>query len=251
MTGDRHDSIDKPALAINKTAGQTPGILFCGGFKSSMAGSKAVALEQFALARGWAFTRFDYRGHGVSPGRFEEGTLSDWLDDTLQVLDGLTGPQIIIGSSMGAWIALLATLRRPDRITGLLLLAAATDFLIELICERLDDAQRQTLREQGRILLPSDYDDQSPYPISRALLDDSLRHRLLDKPLAIDCPVRLIHGLRDADIPWQTSARTLECLTGKDARMLLLKNADHRLSDEASLTIVKKTLLELREPYDG
>ena len=235
-------------LAIEHLAGQSPHLLFCGGFKSNMAGSKVSAIRNHALQQNWGFTRFDYQGHGESPGLFEEGTISCWLEDTIRVIDQIpTDKLVVVGSSMGAWIALLACRQRPHKVRGLLLLAAATDFTLELIEDQLSPLQRETLQQSGYIHLPSDYDDGTPYPITRELLKDSRRHRLLHASIAVHCPIRMIHGSADADIPWQTSVRTLERLESEDARLMLLKGADHRLSDTETLAVICAELSALRD----
>ncbi len=234
-------------LVIDQTAGDEPAIIWCGGFKSDMTGGKATALKHYSLSQGWAYTRFDYRGHGASVQHFDQYTISDWLEDTLNVIDGLGCEKyILVGSSMGAWIALLASLQRQNQIAGLLLLAAATDFTSDLIWNRLDEKQQSTIMSQGRLLLPSEYDDGTPYPITRRLIEDGRQHRLLDGQIDILCPVRMIHGTADQDVPWHTSVRTMECLNSDDVRLMLLKNADHRLSGESELAIVMRTLTELR-----
>lgn len=221
-------------------------MVFCGGFKSNMNGSKAQALEAWCQERSIAYCRFDYRGHGQSEGTFEEGNISLWLEDTLTILDSMVNKQLIlVGSSMGAWIAQLACLKRPERVAGLLLLASATDFTRDLIEAALNEVQQRAIKEDGRVLLPSEYDDGSPYPITQQLLQDGANHLLLEGPIPIMCPVRLIHGTADLDVPWQTSERTLERLLSQDAQLLLIKNADHRLSTSDNLSIIKSILTEL------
>lgn len=233
-------------LASMRLAGDGIAVVFCGGFMSNMNGSKAQALEAWCLEKSIAYCRFDYRGHGQSEGAFEEGNISLWLEDTLSIIDSLTNKQLIlVGSSMGAWIAQLACLQRPERVAGLLLLASATDFTRNLIEASLNDVQLRTLKEDGRVLLPSDYDDGSPYAITQQLLHDGATHLLLERPIPITCPVRLVHGTADLDVPWKISEHTLERLQSQDARLLLVKNADHRLSTAADLSIIKNILADL------
>ncbi len=196
---------DGSSLAYHKTAGHAPGIIFLGGFMSDMAGGKALALEGFAQARGQAFLRFDYEGHGASSGRFEEGTIGLWAGDAVAALDALTeGPQVLVGSSMGGWIMLLAALARPERVAGLLGIAAAPDFTEDLMWTDLDEGMRETLMRDGVVQLPSDYGDE-PTTISRALIEDGRDHLLLRDTIAVTCPVRLLQGMADSAVPWRTA----------------------------------------------
>ena len=219
-----------------------PGVLFCGGFRSTMSGGKAEYLEAECTRRGQGFLRFDYSGHGQSDGRFEDGTIGSWLGDTLAVLDRLTeGPQILVGSSMGGWIAALATLARPERIAGLVGIAVAPDFTEELVWDRLSDEQRARLTREGLLLRPSDYDE-APDPITLRLVEEGREHLLLDGPVAIDVPVRLIHGMADADVPWRQSLRLAERITGPDVRLTLGKDGVHRLSRPQDLALLAQEL---------
>jgi pimeloyl-ACP methyl ester carboxylesterase len=224
--------------------GHGPGIVWLGGFKSDMTGTKAMALDGWARGEDRAFVRFDYFGHGGSTGNFREGTVTRWLGDTLAVLDRLTdGPQILVGSSMGAWLALLAALARPGRIAGLLLLASAADFTQALIWESLaPDIQRQ-IWEQGEWLRPSQYGP-DPYPITRALIEDGRKHLLLDKPIALSCPVRIVQGMADSDVPWAHAMRLLERL-GPDSELTLVKSGDHRLSKPHEIALILRLLAAL------
>lgn len=231
--------------AVDPTDVHTPHLLFCAGFHSNMRGTKCEALNRHATEHSYHFTRFDYRAHGESDGDAISCTLQDWLDDTLTVIDATEGPLILIGSSMGAWLATHAALARPDRIVGLLLIAAAPDFVTELIEPHLDHQQRWQLETGETVFLPSNYDE-PPRPITERLLDSGRELALLDteKLSVLDIPVRLIHGTGDKDVPWQFSERLMRNLGG-DARLNLLHRADHRLSDEKSLEIIKQTVLEL------
>ena len=233
---------DGTHLAYHRTPGAAPGGVFLGGFTSDMTGIKATTLERWCRGRGRAFVRFDYSGHGASSGRFADGTIGRWAQEALDVLDRLTdGPQILVGSSMGAWIMLLAALARPDRIAALLGLACAVDFTEYLLWERLDETLRERLRRERVISLPSAYGE--PYIIALNLIEEAKRHRLFDRPeLPITCPVRLIHGMNDADVPWRTSLQVIERLTGSDARLLLVKDGEHTLSREQDLLLLTRTL---------
>lgn len=236
------DGID---LAYHRNPGASPGVVFLGGFTSDMTGIKATTLERWCRGRGHAFVRFDYSGHGASSGKFADGTIGRWAQEALEVLDRLTeGPQILVGSSMGAWLMLLAALARPDRIAALLGLACAADFTRYLLWERLDENLRERLRRERVVSLPSPYGE--PYIIALDLIEEAEQHRLLDRPeLPITCPVRLIHGMNDADVPWRTSLQVVERLTGSDVRLLLLKDGEHTLSRDQDLKLLTRVLGDL------
>ena len=209
MTGnDRVQKLQRPdgnSIAYARTAGRAPTVVFLGGFRSDMTGTKAVALEAWVAARGQAFVRFDYLGHGQSSGRFEDGTIGRWLDDSLAVLDRLTdGPLVLVGSSMGGWLSLLAARARPERLAGLVLIAAAPDFTERLLLAGLSAADQATLQREGRLERPSQYSPE-PSVFTWKLIEEGRRHLLLDKPLALPCPVRLLHGQSDPDVPWEYS----------------------------------------------
>jgi pimeloyl-ACP methyl ester carboxylesterase len=234
---------DGSLLAYHHSPGVTPGILFCPGFNSDMQGNKALALDAWCRARGRQFTRFDYSGHGQSSGRLEEGTIGRWRDDTLAILDVLTsGPQLVVGSSMGGWIMLLVALARPQRITGLVGVAAAADFTESLRNGGLSAAQLQQLGTSGYCDLPNCYDDGEPYRIGRRLLEEGREHLLLDGEIAIDMPVRLIQGQCDPDVPWRHALTIAEKLRSTDVEVQLLKSGDHRLSEPADLARLLRTV---------
>ena len=230
------------SIAYHALPGRAPGLVFLGGFMSDMTGSKALALEDYARARGQAFLRFDYQGHGESSGAFEEGTIGLWAEDAVAALDALTeGPQVLIGSSMGGWIMLLTALARPERIAGLLGIAAAPDFTEDLMWQVFDEATREALQRDGLIRQESDYDEQ-PYTITRALIEDGRSHLLLRAPIPLSCPVRLIHGMLDPDVPWQTALRIAEALVSRDVEATLVKDGGHRLSEPEDLARLTGTL---------
>ena len=221
-----------------------PGVVFLGGFKSDMECGKALRLEAFCGGRGQQFTRFDYRGHGQSSGRFEDGTIGLWLSDALAVLDEVTrGPQILVGSSMGGWIALLAALRRTDRVAGVVGIAPAPDFVVRMEGD-LSPEQRATLERDGRFERPSAYSD-DPYVITRALIEDGRRHLLMDKPIPLTVPVRILHGMRDDAVPWDLSLQLCERLASQDVRVHFVKSGDHRLSEEPELDLLCATVDEI------
>jgi pimeloyl-ACP methyl ester carboxylesterase len=233
-----------PGLAYCATEGRSPGIVFLGGFGSNMNGAKALAVEAAALSRGHAFLRLDYRGHGQSDGNFAEATIGDWLEDALCVFDRATsGPQIVIGSSMGGWIALLLALARPERIRGLIGIAAAADFTERLIWNTLSEANRERLLRDGVLMPPSPYGD--PIPITLRLIEEGRRHLVLDGPVPFTGPVRLLHGQRDSDIPWSHAILTAEKLAGDDVRTILIKDGDHRLSRPQDIALLIETLDEM------
>ena len=222
-----------------------PGIVFLGGFKSDMTGTKASTLDEFCHARGLAFLRFDYSGHGESSGDFLDGTISRWFADALAAFDRLTeGPQILVGSSMGGWIMLLVALARPERVRGLVGIAPAPDFTETLIWWNLSDADRERLLKDGKLEQPSDY-SADPYVITKALIEDGRRHLLLNSKIGIDVPVRLLHGLADRDVPHLISVRLQQRLGVKDVVLSLIKDGDHRLSRPQDLARLCDAVEEL------
>ena len=232
---------DGGTIAYLRRAGKQPQILWLGGFKSDMGGTKARALDDWAARRGQAYLRFDYFGHGASSGAFADGTISRWLDDALTVLDMLCeGPQVLVGSSMGAWIALLAARARPDKVSGLLLIAPAADFTEALIWARMTPEMRNEVMEKGFWLRPSAYGD-GPYPITRALIEDGRKHLLLGEPVEIAVPVHIVQGMQDPDVPWQHAMTLMERLT-RNPVLMLIKGGDHRLSSPAELRCIERAL---------
>ncbi|WP_292903241.1 alpha/beta hydrolase [Niveispirillum sp.] len=235
------------AIAYRRSPGLGPGLVFLTGFRSDMGGGKAVALERWARERGRSFVRFDYHAHGASGGNWVEGSIGRWRDDALAVLDQVTqGPQILVGSSMGGWIALLLALARPDRVAGLFGIAPAPDFTERMIRPRLGLAEWRALESDGQFIAPSAYDP-AGYPITRHLLEEARDHLLLTTggPIPISCPVRLLHGQRDPDIPWQTSLDLAAALESDDVRVTLVKDGDHRLSRDADLALMLRLVGEL------
>lgn len=241
--GDVQLAVSHCHVADNEDA---PHVMFCGGFHSAMQGIKATELMKLCRSRSWHFTRFDYRGHGQSGGDPSSFTLSDWLDDTLAVLEQQQLPTILVGSSMGAWLATLASLRRPDLVKAIVLLAAAPDFIQELVVPNLTAADVWDLQQGQVVELPTEYD--SPHPITQALLDSANELSLLDGDAlsSLHCPARLIHGTADTVVPFNFSARLMDKLPPQhDARLTLLHNIDHRISDEASLSYINDELVAL------
>jgi pimeloyl-ACP methyl ester carboxylesterase len=238
-------------IAYHSIPGKSPGVIFLSGFMSDMTGTKAMHLDGFCRARGQAYLRFDYFGHGASSGSFAEGTIGRWADDAVRVLDEVTeGPQVLVGSSMGGWIMLLTALRRPERIAGLLGLASAPDFTDDLIEPGLTAEQRAFLDERGFIEMPDCYGG-DPYPITRTLLEDGRANLVLRRTMGLDMPVRLIHGMKDEDVPWQTSLRTAQMLRSADVEVTLVKDGGHRLSEPDDLKRLDATLEVLLTRIDG
>lgn len=234
-------------LAYRQSEGTEPGVLFCSGFNSTMEGNKATFLEAECQRRKWQFTRFDYRGHGASSEAFSECHFGQWREDALTILDHICkSPQIVIGSSMGGWIATLLALARPDRVAGLMTVAAAPDFTEELIWGSLDQETQHRLTDGGVWRMPNHYDDGQPYAVTMKLIESGREHLLLNHPVDVTCPARLLHGTGDIDVPFSLSTRLLERLGSTDARLTLVKDADHRFSEPAQLSLMSATLIELR-----
>lgn len=227
---------DKRRLALRGRAGAGPAVVWLGGFRSDMLATKAAALDAWAAERGRAFLRFDYSGHGESDGRFEDGTITRWLEDSLAAIAarpataGGAGP-VLVGSSMGGWLALLAARELAAAGTppaGLVLLAPAPDFTERLIRPGLDDAARRAIDTDGVFMQASQYGP--PVPITRRLLEDGRRHLILDGIVRTHAPVHILQGMNDPDVPWRTATTLVEHLAGDAAVLTLIKDGDHRLS---------------------
>lgn len=232
-------------LAYVKSEGRGPGIVFLGGFKSDMTGTKAQFLEAWAREQGRAFLRFDYSGHGQSSGDFLEGSIGDWAEDAQAAIAALTeGPQVLVGSSMGGWIALLVCKAMPERIAVLVGIAAAPDFTEDSMWDGFDAEQRAALARDGQIALPSEYDD-GPYIITRRLIDDGRAHLVLRTPLPLPFPVRLLQGSADVDVPPSVALRLFDHADCPDLQLALVKGADHRFSEPENLALLARTLQDL------
>ena len=236
---------DGRRIAYRRTPGAGPGIVFLGGLRSDMTGTKAEHLEAWALAGGRAFLRFDYTGHGASSGAFTDGCIGDWARDAGDAITALTsGPQILVGSSMGGWIALLLAKRLSKRVAGLVGIAAAPDFTEDSMWAEMDADQQARLMSEGRVELPSDYSD-DPYVITRRLIEDGRGNLVLRDPLDLPFPVRLVHGTEDADVPLDVATRLMTHASGPDMRLIVLKNADHRFSSPEALALIVRSLEEV------
>jgi pimeloyl-ACP methyl ester carboxylesterase len=230
--------------AIDRTR-DCAGIVFLGGFRSDMTGTKAGFLDEFCGARGLGFVRFDYSGHGASGGRFEDGTIGRWTEEAIAVIDRIAhGPLMLVGSSMGGWIMLLAALARPGRIASLVGIAPAPDFTERLIWDGLRSDDRDRLMQTGRLEMESAYSEE-PTVITRALIEEGRRHLLLSAPIGFRAPVRLLHGMADPDVPYCLSLELAERLASADVRVILVKEGDHRLSRAADLSLLARTIEEL------
>ena len=237
----RGDDVDR---AWTRLSGRGPTLVFLPGFGSDMKGSKALHLAALAARRQQAMLRLDYSGHGESGGRFEDGTIGLWTDDALDVIDRLTeGPLLLVRSSMGGWIGLNLALARPDRIAAYVGIAAAPDFTETLIWNAMPASTRAVLMEEGVIHSPSDHGE--PLPITRALIEDGRRHLRLNGPVPLRCPVRLLHGQRDQDVPWRTALTLADCIESDDVQVTLIKDGDHRLSRAGDLAVLEDLVLRL------
>ncbi len=225
-------------LAYDQIDGTGPGVVFLGGFRSDKDGTKALYLEEWATRRGRAFMRFDYSGHGQSSGAFLDGSIGDWLGDALAIIDAVTtGPQVLVGSSMGGWIALLIVRAIPEKVAGLVTIAAAPDFTEDSMWAGFDSRQRDQLLTDGQIELPSDYSDE-PYVITRRLIEDGRNHLVLQSPLRIPFPARFLQGTDDADVERSVADKLLEHAEGEDVHLTFVKGADHRFSSPDCLALI-------------
>ncbi len=233
-------------VAYRSVPGRGPAVVFLGGFASDMTGTKARFLERLCRQAGQGYVRFDYTGHGASSGRFDDGTVGLWTEDAAGVVDRLTrGPVVLVGSSMGGWIAARVVRALPGRVAGLVTVAAALDFTEEVVGPGLAPEARARLDEDGRIEVPNPHGD-GPTVLTRALLEDGRRCRVLDgEPIPLAGPARLLHGLADREVPWALSVRLAGALASDDVEVLLLKNGDHRLSDERGLDRLGRAVLEV------
>ena len=232
---------DNEKIAYEISDGKGPTLIWCGGLKSDMDGSKAVHLHEWAKARGQAFIRFDYFGHGQSSGNFIEGTMSRWAADIKTVRDALCdGRIILIGSSMGGWAALLAAIANTPRVAGLVLINAAPDFTEKLTVAGWTADQIKALEDDGVVYEPSGYEE--PYAYSKALIEDGRARQILDLPIPLTCPIRILQGYEDTVVPWTHSKRLIDMLTSKDVTYTLVAGGDHSLSRESDLKLIETAI---------
>ena len=225
-------------IAYHHVAGSLPGVVFLGGFKSDMEGTKAIHLQQWAKSNGRAFLRFDYSGHGQSSANFVDGCIGDWAQDAMDAIGTLTeGPQVLVGSSMGGWISLLVCRAMPSKVHGLVGIAAAPDFTEDSMWANFDEAQRKAILEDGQLGLPSEYSDE-PYIITKKLIEDGRNQLVLRSPLPLPFPVRFLQGTEDADVDQSVALRLLDHVSGEDVRLTLVKGANHSFSTPECLTMI-------------
>ena len=236
---------DGASIAYHQFKGKGPGVVFLTGFMSDMEGGKALALEEACKARGQSFLRFDYTGHGESSGKFEDGAIGRWSQDAIETIDALCDePQILVGSSMGGWCMLLAALALPKKVAGLVGIAAAPDFTEDLLEKDMSPEQKATLKKDGVVYVYSEYGP-DPTPYTQKLIDDGKNHLLLRSPIPLTCPVRLLHGMQDPDVPWQTSLRIAQMVQADDVVMHFIKDGDHRLSRDQDIERLINTVTDL------
>lgn len=237
-------------IAYRQTEGSGPGVVFLSGFKSDMQGTKAVDLEEWAKAQGRAYLRFDYSGHGESDGDFTAGCIGDWAEDARSLIEAVTnGPQILVGSSMGGWISLLMTQRIPDRISGLVTIAAAPDFTEDSMWAGFDATQRAALDMVEQVSLPSDYGE--PYIITKRLIEDGRNHLVLRDTIGLPFPTRFLIGTADEAVELSVAYRLMERATGPDIRLTLVKDADHRFSEPQNLALIKEMIEQVSATPDA
>ena len=236
---------DLRRLAYDQTSGNGPGIVFLGGFNSDKNGTKALFLEDWARRHGRAFLRFDYSGHGQSRGAVTDFTLGDWIDDAAAIITGLThGPQVLVGSSMGGWIALVLAQRMPEKIAGMVTVAAAPDFTERHYMAKFSQDDRDQLEQTGQIAVATKYSE-SPYIITKRLIEEARAHLLLTGPIALPFPVRFLMGTADEAVSVETALQLLDCADGPDIRLTLVKDADHRFSDSQCLALIQNAVVSV------
>jgi len=238
------DSAQGRRLAWHRFSGREPGVVFLGGLRSDMTGTKAVHLEDWARRSGRAFLRFDYSGHGQSSGDFTDGCIGDWAEDAAAVIAALTeGPLVLVGSSMGGWISLLMAKRMPEKVAGVVTIAAAPDFTEDGRWAEWSEDQRRACMEDGHVAMPSEYG--APMIITRRMIEDGRKHLVLRDTLALPMPVRMLQGTADADVPMAVALRLLDHVQGDDIRLELVKGADHRFSDPGCLATITRAVDEV------
>ena len=239
-------------IAVRARAGSRPGLFWLGGFNSDMRGTKALALDAWAAAHGRACIRFDYSGHGESGGAFIDGTIGRWLEESVAVFERFCrGPQVVIGSSMGGWMALLlaraiaARDAKEATLAGLVLIAPAPDFTEQLMWNAFSDEVREEIRTKGVWMRPSEYDDGAPYPITRALIEEGRNHLLLGSAIEVGCPVRILQGAQDHDVPWQHAFALAHRLPAEDVVLTMIQDGDHRLSRPQDIARIMAAVAEM------
>jgi pimeloyl-ACP methyl ester carboxylesterase len=238
-------------IAVRAREGRTPGLFWLGGFNSDMKGTKALALDAWAAEHGRASVRFDYSGHGESEGKFVDGTIGRWLEDSVAVFEKFCrGPQVVIGSSMGGWMALLlareiAKRPRSASLAGLVLIAPAPDFTEELMWKGFSPEIRREIETKGAWLRPSQYGDGTPYPITRTLIEEGRNHLLLGSSIEVGCPVRILQGGQDPDVPWRHAFTLAQRLPADDVVLTMIQDGDHRLSRPQDIARIIAAVAEI------
>ena len=238
-------------IAVRTQDGAAPGLFWLGGFNSDMKGTKALALDAWAAEQGRACVRFDYSGHGESGGRFIDGTIGRWLEESIAVFERFCrGPQVVIGSSMGGWLALLlarelARREKSGSLAGLVLIAPAPDFTEELMWKGFPPDVRREIETKGVWLRPSEYGDGTPYPITRALIEEGRNHLLLGGSIEVGCPVRILQGAKDPDVPWQHAFALAHRLPADDVVLTMIQDGDHRLSRPQDIARIIAAVAEI------
>ncbi|KAM6384088.1 palmitoyl-protein thioesterase ABHD10, mitochondrial isoform 1-T1 [Alca torda] len=236
---------DRPNLAYHKLKGRSPGVIFLPGFNSNMNGQKAAALEDFCNSLGHAFIRFDYTGCGSSDGKFEECTIGKWRKDVLSVLDELTdGPQILVGSSMGGWLMLHAAIARPDKVAALVGVAVAADHFVTTF-KKLPIETQKEIEEKGEWKFPTKHNEEGYYSVTYDFIREAENHCVLNTPIPITCPIRLIHGMKDDVVPWQISMQVADRVLSKDVDVILRKTGQHRMSEKEDTKLLVNTVDDL------
>lgn len=242
-----HALLERPdgeTLAFRRVEGEGPTVLWIGGFRSDMEGTKALALDQAARERGWACVRYDHFAHGASSGEWRAATVGRWREDAVAMIDAIDGPVLPVGSSMGGWVALLAALARPERLAGLVLIAPAPDFTERLMWPSLPDHVRQAILRDGEALMPDE--GLGPYALTRSMFEEARNWLLLDGPIRLGAPVHILQGKRDEPVPWRHALTLAERIEGPDVRLDLIEAGDHRLSTPADLARLIAAVERLR-----
>ncbi|NXT61498.1 ABHDA protein, partial [Chaetops frenatus] len=236
---------DQPNIAYQKLKGRNPGVIFLPGFNSNMNGQKAGALQDFCKSLGHAFIRFDYTGCGSSDGKFEECTIGKWRKDVLSILDELTdGPQILVGSSMGGWLMLHAAIARPDKVAALVGVAVAADHVVTTF-KRLPIEAQKEIEEKGEWKYQTKHNEAGYYSLTYDFIREAENHCVLNSPIPVTCPIRLIHGMKDGDVPWQISMQVADRVLSKDVDVILRKIGQHRMSDKEDTKLLVNTVDDL------
>ncbi|XP_027724364.1 mycophenolic acid acyl-glucuronide esterase, mitochondrial isoform X1 [Vombatus ursinus] len=236
---------DLPNLAYKKLKGKTPGVIFIPGYLSNMNGTKAMAIEEFCKSLGHAYIRFDYSGCGSSEGKFEDCTVGKWRKDVLSIIDDIAeGPQILVGSSMGAWLMLHAAIARPQKVAALVGIATAADSMVTQF-NQLSVEAKKDIEVKGTWKVPTKYSDDGFYIFQYSFIKEASFHCLLHGPIPVTCPVRLLHGMKDEFIPWQTSMQIADHIISSDIDVILRKNGDHRMKEKEDIKLLVYTIDDL------